>query len=154
LNQLNNILCSSIVKFQHTKQHHLASAFCRFIASRRLVKLSMRSWFGSCFFVLLYSRHVWVVRGSFLLGSMLEVSSFHLGKTLSRLPPQKKSSLSSVPVPIHPELLANHDLREEHNCYCCRISAGPPKKIEIRALLCPIVVFLFEWIIHSRGETS
>jgi hypothetical protein len=49
-----------------------------------------------------------------------------------------------VPVPIHPEWRANYDLREEPTCYCCRISAGLPKEIEIRALLCPIVVYLFE----------
>jgi len=45
---------------------------------------------------------------------------------------------------IYPEWHTNYDLREEYTCYCYRISAGPAKEIEIRALLCPIVVFLFE----------
>ena len=48
----------------------------------------------------------------------------------------------------------NYDLREEHTYYYYRISAGPLKEIKICALLYPIIIFLFKWIIHSRGETS
>jgi hypothetical protein len=54
-----------------------------------------------------------------------------------------------MPVLIHPEWHTNYNLREEPTYYCYRISAGLPKEIEIRALLCPIIIYLFEWIIHS-----
>jgi len=72
---------------------------------------------------------------------MLEVSSFHRGETLSRLPPKEiQLVLYASANAIHPEWRANYDLREGHIYYYCCISASPPKEIEIRALLCPIVV--------------
>ena len=63
---------------------------------------------------------------------------------VARRPSSWKNFMWTSAPPIHPEWRANDNLREEYTCYCCRISVGPPKKIKIRALLYPIVIFLFK----------
>lgn len=61
----------------------------RFMAIILHVKFSIRSWFGSCVFVLLYSFHIWVPSGSFFCISSgwsrpaLVASSRQSGKTAS-----------------------------------------------------------------------
>jgi hypothetical protein len=78
-----------------------------------------------------------------LLGSIFEVLSFYIGETLLRLLPPKKPSLSSILVLIYPEWRANYDLREESTFYCCRISAGLPKEIEIRTTPPPAIFIVY-----------
>ena len=73
----HNLACSSSLRF-------------KLMAIIRQVKFSMRSWFGNCVFVLLYSFHICVAKGSFLCissgcsRSALEASSFQFGKNASR----------------------------------------------------------------------
>ena len=92
---------------------YLAASSClrfrKLIAIMRQVRFSIRSWFGNCFFVLLYNLHICVANGSFfcissgLSSSSPAVSSFQVGKKDSRsnslraaLFSAERSSLSRV----------------------------------------------------------